>query len=88
MTTSCELHSLFILNPDDYERGRMSPDGTQSFGALCVVYKLFRHLRVSFLCTKLNDERVVIMITYQDTSTTLKDFLQCLVDIGNKYSPP
>ena len=21
----CELHSLFILNPDDYERGRMSP---------------------------------------------------------------
>ena len=24
MRTSCELHSLFILNPDDYERGRMS----------------------------------------------------------------
>ena len=24
MRTSCELHSLFILNPDDHERGRMS----------------------------------------------------------------
>ena len=38
MRTSCELHSLFILNPDDYERGRMSPNGTQSTGAHYVWY--------------------------------------------------
>ena len=39
MITSCELHSLFILNPDDLMQGTNEPNGTQSFGALCVVYK-------------------------------------------------
>ena len=38
MRTSCELHSLFILNPDDYERGRMSLYGTQSTGTHYVWY--------------------------------------------------
>ena len=38
MRTSCELHSLFILNPDDYERGRMSLNGTQSTGTRDVWY--------------------------------------------------
>ena len=53
MRTSCELGSLFILNPDDYERGQMSPNGTQSFGTLCVVYKISGHLKwVSFCLLK------------------------------------
>ena len=30
--------TLFILNPDDYERGRMSPNGTHSFGTRDVWY--------------------------------------------------
>ena len=38
MITSCELHSLFILNPDDYERGRMRLNGTQSTGTRDVWY--------------------------------------------------
>ena len=56
MRTSCELYSLsFLLNPDDYERGRMSLNGTQSFGTLCVVYKTSGHLkRVSFLLIENN----------------------------------
>ena len=52
MRTSCELYSLFILNPDDFMQGTNEPNGTQSFGTLCVVYKTSRHLRVSFCLLK------------------------------------
>ena len=53
MRTSCELHSLFILNPDDLMQGTNEPNGTQSFGTLCVVYKTSGHLKwVSFCLLK------------------------------------